>query len=145
MIAEANNRSFSQFIQESEAETFQRHYYRAYYMYVVLHEIYGHGTGKLLAEDPETTYNFDHEHPPIDPLTNKPVSSWYKPGQTWTGQFGDLATTLDECRAELVGAYLIDDRDLLALFDFTDKSEVTANNSKFTLWSARNFNLLTLK
>jgi hypothetical protein len=36
-------------------------------------------------------YNFDHENPPISPLTGKPVTTWYKPGQTWGSVFGGLA------------------------------------------------------
>jgi hypothetical protein len=32
----------------------------------------------------------------------------------------------DECRAELVGAYLMDDAELLGLFGYTATSEITA-------------------
>lgn len=44
--------------------------------------------------------------------------------------FGELATTVDECRAELVGAYLMDDAELLAMFGFTADSEITAQDRK---------------
>jgi dipeptidyl-peptidase-3 len=37
---------------------------------------------------------------------------------------------VDECRAELVGAYLMDDKELLELFGFNTKSEITAEDSK---------------
>jgi dipeptidyl-peptidase-3 len=57
-----------------------------------------------------------------------PIVSWYKPGQTWTGRFGDLATTVDECRAELMGAYLMYDQELLALFGFTSEVDITAED-----------------
>lgn len=79
-----------------------------------------------MVEEPAGKCNFDPEKPPINPLTGKPIVTWYKPGQTWTGQFEDLATTVDECRAELVGAYLMDDGELLKLFGFDEKSEITA-------------------
>ncbi|KIW65772.1 hypothetical protein PV04_07999 [Phialophora macrospora] len=75
-------------------------------------------------EEPKDVYNFDIHHPPINPLTGLPISSWYKPGQSWTGQFEDLATIVDECRCELVGAYLMDDLDLLALFGFDQNSAI---------------------
>lgn len=48
--------------------------------------------------------------------------------------FGDLATTVDECRAELVGAYLMDDLELLALLGYTSKSEVTAQDLTYSLY-----------
>jgi dipeptidyl-peptidase-3 len=128
MSAESNDAAPCPFVDPSEAGTFQKHRYPAYYWWVVLHELLGHGTGKLLAQDAKGQFNFDIHDPPLNPLTGKPIDSWYKPGQTWTGQFGDLATTVDECRAELVGAYLMDDLELLALLGFTDDSEITADD-----------------
>jgi len=133
MIAEADPKRVSPFISKSERQKFQKYKYPAYYLWVVLHELLGHGTGKMMIQKDENTFNFDINNPPIDPITCKPITSWYKPGETWTGQFGDLATTVDECRAELVGAYLMDDRELLALFGFTDETELTANDSKHCL------------
>jgi dipeptidyl-peptidase-3 len=43
----------------------------------------------------------------------------------WSSVFGDLSTIVDECRAELVGAYLIDDPRGLALFGHTDRALLT--------------------
>ena len=143
MSAEAGPNRIPSFVHESDVENFQKHKYPAYYLWVVLHELFGHGTGKMMVQEEEEQYNFDHEHAPIDPLTKEPISSWYKPGQTWTGQFGDIATTLDECRAELVGAYLIDDLDLLALFGFTDQTETTAKNGAIKLLYSKSSKLLT--
>ena len=131
MSAESNKAETCPFVDGSEAETFQQHKYPAYYLWVVLHELLGHGTGKMMVQKGEHEYNFDINHPPLDPLTRKSITSWYRPGQTWTGQFGDLATTVDECRAELVGAYLMDDQDLLSLFGFTGESEITNKDSEF--------------
>ena len=51
----------------------------------------GHGCGKLLQETSEGEYNFDQKNPPVSPLTGKPVTTWYKPGQTWGSVFGGLA------------------------------------------------------
>jgi dipeptidyl-peptidase-3 len=128
MTAESNDAEKSPFVDPSEVDTFQKHKYPAYYWWVVLHELLGHGTGKMMAQDANGQYNFNINDPPVNPLTGKPIESWYKPGQTWTGQFGDLATTVDECRAELVGAYLMDDAELLDLFGFNSSSEITAED-----------------
>jgi dipeptidyl-peptidase-3 len=129
MSAESNKVEICPFVDSHEAELFQKHKYPAYYWWVVFHELLGHGTGKLMVEESDGKFNFDIEKPPIDPITNTPITSWYKPGQSWTGQFGDLATTVDECRAELVGAYLMDDKDLLALLGYTSMSDITAEDS----------------
>ncbi|KAB5563119.1 peptidase family M49-domain-containing protein [Coniochaeta sp. 2T2.1] len=134
MTAESNDTANCPFVDAMEAETFQKHKYPAYYWWVVLYELLGHGTGKLMAQDANGQFNFDTTSPPVNPLTGKPIDSWYRPGQTWTGQFGDLATTVDECRAELVGAYLMDDPELLALFGFTDDSEITAEDLTYNLY-----------
>ena len=85
-----------------------------------------------MVEESEGKFNFDIHNPPISPISGKPIVTWYKPGQTWTGQFGDLATTVDECRAELVGAYLMDDVELLRLFGYDESSEITAEDCRYT-------------
>lgn len=40
------------------------------------------------------------------------------------GGFQDIATSVDECRAECVGAYLMSEEDLLALCGYTDDGPV---------------------
>lgn len=92
-----------------------------------VHELLGHGTGKLLAETKPGVYNFDHQRPPINPLNGEPVASHYLPGQTWTSMFGKLAGTVDECRAILVSEYLMDSKDMLEIFGYTDTSDITAD------------------
>lgn len=128
MSAESNNADLCPFLEPSEAETFRKHKFPAYYWWVVLHELLGHGTGKMMVQESDDSYNFDVKSPPINPLTDKPITSWYRPDEIWTGLFGDLATTVDECRAELVGAYLMDDPELLALFGFTSGTDITADD-----------------
>ncbi|KAI0813655.1 peptidase family M49-domain-containing protein [Xylaria sp. FL0064] len=133
MVAEGRAIQYP-FIEPELAETFQRHKFPAYYMWVVLHELFGHGTGKMMVETEEGKHNFDINKPPINPVTGNPIACWYRPGQTWTGQFGDLATTVDECRAELVGAYLMDDPELLKLFGFTENSDIRADDLTYNLY-----------
>ena len=133
MNAESDETQISPFVDASEAAAFQKHKYAASYIRVVLHELLGHGTGKLMTEE-DGEFNFDIKSPPINPLDQRPIDSWYNSGQTWTGLFGDLATTVDECRAELVGAYLMDDVELLALFGFTSKSEITAQDLTYNVY-----------
>lgn len=92
-------------------------------MQVGLHELLGHGCGKLLQETSPGNYNFDINSPPINPLTGKPVTSWYKPGQTWGSVFGAVAGSYEECRAECVAMALSCDFGVLSIFGFGDGSE----------------------
>ena len=121
------------FIDPSEAASYLTAEYDAFYIWVVLHELLGHGTSKLLTQYANGSYNFDIANPPISPLTKAPITTWYRPGQSWTGVFGDLATSLDECRAECVGAYLMDNAKLLRLFDF-DESKMTPEDITYTVY-----------
>lgn len=126
-----NTEYMATFFEPAESATFLKHRDHAFYLWVVFHELLGHGTSKLLTENPSGVFNFDKSRPPINPLTGKPISSWYRPGQTWTGIFGDIATTVDECRAECVGAYLMSDMELLNMFDYTNESEITGRDRKY--------------
>ena len=116
------------FVQRAEEDRFLQHKPHAFYLWVVFHELLGHGTSKLLAGESPGVFNFDATAPPSNPLTGRPIDTWYGVGQTWTGLFGDLATTVDECRAECVGAYLLSDKELLAMFGYTETSTITADD-----------------
>lgn len=80
----------------------------------------GHGTGKLLQETSPDKYNFDFKNPPVSPVTNKPISTYYKPGQTWGSVFGSIAASYEECRAECVAMALSCDFEILRIFGFGD-------------------------
>ncbi|KAL2865486.1 dipeptidyl peptidase III [Aspergillus lucknowensis] len=134
MVAEKARTRGLHMVSESEQEKYRNHRFHSYYIWVVLHEILGHGTGKFLAEVSEDRYNFDPRNPPLNPLTGSPVDCWYGVGQTWTGVFGDLATTVDECRAELVGAYLIDEPGILALFGYTEESDIKPGDLIYNMY-----------
>ncbi|RYP89132.1 hypothetical protein DL769_000180 [Monosporascus sp. CRB-8-3] len=133
MVAESQVKQYP-FIDASEAEQFKKHKFPAYYWWVVLHELLGHGTGRMMVETIDGKFNFDIKNPPVNPITGEPITCWYKPGQTWTGVFGDLATTVDECRAELVGAYLMDDPELLEMFGFSEASDIRAEDLTYNLY-----------
>jgi hypothetical protein len=115
-------------LDSSEIESYLKHKPHAYYLWVVFHELFGHGTGKMLVQTGPESFNFNNSNPPLNPLTGQPISSWYHVGETWTGLFGDIATSVDECRAECVGAYLMSDKDLLGIFGFLDSSDITSDD-----------------
>src|ERR1700753_3699265 len=111
------------FIKDSDLEIYQAQRDAAFEVQVGLHELLGHGCGKLLQETSPGTFNFDHSNPPVSPLTNKPVTTWYKPGQTWSSVFGPIAASYEECRAECVAMALGCDFEVLRIFGHGDGSE----------------------
>ncbi|OAA66720.1 Peptidase M49, dipeptidyl-peptidase 3, eukaryotic [Niveomyces insectorum RCEF 264] len=110
------------FIRAEDLNTYKKYRDAAFEVQVGLHELTGHGCGKLLQETSPGVYNFDHDHPPVSPLTGAPVTTWYKPGQTWGSVFGGLAGAYEECRAELVAMYLSCEFSVLKIFGFGDGS-----------------------
>jgi dipeptidyl-peptidase-3 len=111
------------FIKDADLEVYQKYRDEAFEVQVGLHELLGHGCGKLLQETSPGEYNFDVKNPPISPIDNKPVKTWYKPGQTWGSVFGSTAASYEECRAECVAMALSCDFSILTIFGFGDGKE----------------------
>lgn len=124
------------FIAEKDLEKFQKYRDEAFEVQVGLHELLGHGTGKLLQETAPGVYNFDVKNPPISPITKKPVSTWYKPGQTWSSVFGAIASSYEECRAECVAMALSCDFDILKIFGHGDGQTDINNDAGDVLYVA---------
>ena len=118
------------YLEEAEAAEYGRYEVHISYIWLVLHELLGHGTGRMMIEESDSNFNFAIDNPPINPLSSSPVESWYKPGETWTSKFGDIATSAEECRAELVGACLTDNKELLGILGIDEQSELNPDDCK---------------
>jgi dipeptidyl-peptidase-3 len=121
MSAKAPNEKIP-FIADKDLELYTKYRDDAFEVQVGLHELTGHGCGKLLQETSPGVFNFDKENAPISPLTGKAVTTWYKQGQTWGSVFGSIAGAYEECRAELVAMYLSCDFPTLQIFGYGDGS-----------------------
>ena len=110
------------FIRPEDLEIYQANRDAAFEIQVGIHELLGHGTGKLLMETSPGTYNFNHAEPPISPITGKPVTTYYKSGQTWNSVFGSFSASYEECRAECVAMALSCDFEILKIFGVGDGS-----------------------
>lgn len=110
------------FVQEKDREMFDKYQSESFEVQVGIHELLGHGSGKLLSELEDGSFNFDKENPPMG-LDGNPVTTYYSKGETWGSKFGSLAGAFEECRAEVIAMYLITNRDLLQIFGFKNKEE----------------------
>ncbi|PGH27107.1 hypothetical protein AJ80_01294 [Polytolypa hystricis UAMH7299] len=124
------------FIREQDLQVFRDYRDPAFEVQVGIHELLGHGTGKLLQETAPGEYNFDVSNPPTSPITNKPITTWYKPGQTWSSVFGSIASSYEECRAECVAMALGCDFGILKLFGFGDGTEDLSGEAGHVLYAS---------
>ncbi|GAA5867247.1 hypothetical protein JCM8547_003134 [Rhodosporidiobolus lusitaniae] len=119
LSAKAANETFT-FIAPDEVEAYEKWEGKAFEVQVANHELLGHGTGRLLQEQPDGSLNFDKEKL-INPLTGKSITSWYKPGETYSSRIGPISSSMEECRAEAVALYLASNTDISAIFGYTGK------------------------
>ncbi|KAH7130666.1 peptidase family M49-domain-containing protein [Dendryphion nanum] len=135
LSAKAPNESIP-FIKDSDLAIYQKYRDPAFEVQVGLHELLGHGCGKLLQETAPGEYNFDIKNPPVSPITHKPVTTYYKPGQTWGSTFGSIAASYEECRAECVAMALSCDFSVLKIFGFGDGTEDLDGEAGDVLYAA---------
>lgn len=118
-----------EFIPDADQELYQRLYVRSDTVLTGLHELLGHGSGKLFQEAPDGTLNFSSSV--TNPLNGGAIKTWYKPGQSYGGVFGDIASSMEECRAECVSLVLSDAPGVQRLFGFEGKD---AADSVYLAW-----------
>jgi dipeptidyl-peptidase-3 len=117
------------FIKNTDLALFEKLRGDAFEVQVGIHELLGHGTGKLLAIE-NGKPNFDMANPPISPVTNEKIKTWYLEGETWGSVFGSIAASYEECRAECVAMFLGGEKDLLKIFGYGEDTEKKADDSK---------------
>ncbi|KAF2722797.1 dipeptidyl-peptidase III [Polychaeton citri CBS 116435] len=111
------------FIRDEDQDVYDKYKDQSFEVQVGLHELLGHGCGKLLQETEPGKFNFDVKNPPTNPVTGKPVETYYKPGETWGSLFGGMGPSYEECRAESVAMSLSCDYKILKIFGLGDGTE----------------------
>lgn len=114
-VAYATKKEKLTFLEEDDKDLFVKWKGPSFEVQVGLHELLGHGSGKLFVKDDKGEFNFDQTKV-INPETGEPVSSWYRGSETWDSKFSTIASSYEECRAECVGLYLCLNKEVLSIF-----------------------------
>ncbi|XP_030216979.1 dipeptidyl peptidase 3 [Gadus morhua] len=103
------------FLEEDDKDAYIKWMLPSFEMQGGLHELLGHGSGKLFVQDDQGKFNFD-QNTLINPVTGEKVTSWYRGNETWDSRFSTIASSYEECRAECVGLYLCLNKLALSIF-----------------------------
>eukprot|EP01065_Artemidia_motanka_P030075 TRINITY_DN3609_c0_g1_i1.p1 TRINITY_DN3609_c0_g1~~TRINITY_DN3609_c0_g1_i1.p1 ORF type:complete len:701 (+),score=267.74 TRINITY_DN3609_c0_g1_i1:87-2105(+) len=106
---------YAQYLSKQDTALFEAMFARADQVLTGLHELIGHGSGKLLRNEAGQR-NFPAGL--LNPCTGAAVAKWYDEGQSYGSVFGRLASAMEECRAECVSLYLGTAHDVQRIFEF---------------------------
>ncbi|XP_041099193.1 dipeptidyl peptidase 3 isoform X2 [Polyodon spathula] len=114
-VAYATEKEKITFLQEEDKDLYVAWKGPSFEVQVGLHELLGHGSGKLFVQDEKGNFNFDQQTV-RNPESGELISSWYKGSETWDSKFSTIASSYEECRAECVGLYLCLNSHVLSIF-----------------------------
>jgi len=124
-------KEFIQFSREADIEYLVKFNDEAIFVQVALHELLGHGTGKLFNRNKNGEFNFDQKNLK-HPLTGGEITTWYEEGENYNGKFGKVSAAYEECRADSVALYLACYPEILSIL--LPGREKDFDDILYTLW-----------
>ncbi|XP_015918043.2 dipeptidyl peptidase 3 isoform X1 [Parasteatoda tepidariorum] len=102
----------------------------AFTVIVALHELLGHGSGKVFHRNKDGSFNFDVDQV-INFETNQKITKWYEDGENFESVFGGFHSSYEECRADSVALYLCMVPEILKIFNYEGPE---ADDITYTIW-----------
>jgi len=94
------------FLDQASTDIYVKYAKESLTLIVALHELLGHGTGKLFQKQENGELNFDPAKVK-NPFTGAEITTFYAASETWSQKFGKLHSGYEECRADSVALHLI--------------------------------------
>ncbi|PRD21685.1 UNVERIFIED_CONTAM: dpp3 [Trichonephila clavipes] len=111
-VIKTRTRDPPSYLKKEDQDLFLKHGIITLEIQTGLHELLGHGSGKLFYKQKNGKLNFDINQ--VQHLeTGERITSWYKEGESYNSVFGSLSSAYEECRAECVGLFLCTEIDIL--------------------------------
>mmetsp|Transcript_39801 Transcript_39801/g.58144 ORF Transcript_39801/g.58144 Transcript_39801/m.58144 type:complete len:457 (-) Transcript_39801:64-1434(-) len=109
------------FILERDQALFKAFKGPAFEVQVGIHELLGHGSGRLYHKNSKDSVAFLESKVKCPWDASKVLDGpFYDEGTTWDSTFGKIASPYEECRAECSGIYLCLEKDVLQVFGHSD-------------------------